>query len=65
MIFSVVNEAALFEDPARSRIGYQIGLEQGHTAPYSACTECGTCEEHCPQQLKIPQELAKAGAILG
>ncbi len=65
MIFSVVNEAALFEDPARSAIGYRIALEQGHTAPYTDCTECGTCEEHCPQQLKIPEELAKAGRILG
>jgi uncharacterized protein len=64
MIFSVVNEAALFDDPTRSRIGYHIGLEQGRTAPYTACTECGTCEEHCPQQLKIPEELIKAGAIL-
>jgi predicted aldo/keto reductase-like oxidoreductase len=31
----------------------------------SLCIRCGKCLEKCPQQIAIPDELAKAHAILG
>ncbi|WP_438444985.1 aldo/keto reductase [Gorillibacterium sp. sgz5001074] len=31
----------------------------------SSCVECGTCEEHCPQHIAIPQELRLAAEVLG
>ena len=30
----------------------------------SACTECGACEEHCPQSLPIPELLKNVKALL-
>jgi predicted aldo/keto reductase-like oxidoreductase len=63
--FSSVNDAALFDDPGMARIGYQIAVEQGFTKPVSACEECGQCEERCPQQLNIIEQLAKAAELLG
>ncbi|WP_144405555.1 4Fe-4S dicluster domain-containing protein [Methanobacterium formicicum] len=32
----------------------QIKPEHEHAA---VCSECGVCEEHCPQGIKISQEL--------
>ena len=64
MILSCVNNAALFDDPAPERIGYQMELGAGHTAAISACAECGQCEEACPQAIKIPEELKKAAELL-
>lgn len=31
----------------------------------SACVECGTCEEHCPQNIAIPQELRQVAEVFG
>jgi predicted aldo/keto reductase-like oxidoreductase len=31
----------------------------------SSCAECGECEEHCPQQIRIPEELKKVHLKLG
>jgi predicted aldo/keto reductase-like oxidoreductase len=31
----------------------------------SLCVNCGQCLEKCPQQINIPEELAKTHAILG
>jgi predicted aldo/keto reductase-like oxidoreductase len=29
----------------------------------SSCIECGKCEEHCPQHIKIPEELKKVAEL--
>jgi predicted aldo/keto reductase-like oxidoreductase len=29
----------------------------------SSCIKCGACESHCPQKIKIPQELVRAAAV--
>jgi uncharacterized protein len=65
MILSFVNNAALFDDPSAELANYRFQLDAGLTAPASACTACGQCEEACPQQIKVPQELAKAVEWLG
>ncbi len=65
LILSCVNNAALFDDLAAEMAAYKFGLGAGHTAPASACTECGQCEEACPQKIKVPEELAKAAQLLG
>ena len=65
MIFSGVNNAALFDALEAEREGYGIGVMAGHTAPASACVECGQCEDACPQKIKIIDELAKASQLLG
>ena len=65
LILSCVNNAALFDDLAAEMAAYKFELGAGHTAPASACTECGQCEEACPQHIKVPQELAKAVQLLG
>jgi predicted aldo/keto reductase-like oxidoreductase len=64
LILSAVNSAALFDSLEAERAGYQGAVKGGHTAPASACIECGQCEEACPQQLKVIEELAKASEIL-
>jgi predicted aldo/keto reductase-like oxidoreductase len=64
-IFEMVNNAALFDDPAIERMGYQIEQGAGHTAAATACTECAQCEDICPQQLEIREELKKAHVLLG
>jgi predicted aldo/keto reductase-like oxidoreductase len=35
----------------------------GHQA--DACTECGECEEKCPQKIKIMERLKEAHKVLG
>ncbi len=65
LILSCVNNAALFDDLAAEMASYKFELGAGHTAPASACTECGQCVEACPQHINVPQELAKAVQLLG
>jgi predicted aldo/keto reductase-like oxidoreductase len=65
LILSCVNNASLFDDLTAERASYQFELGAGHTASASDCTECGQCEEACPQQIPVSQELAKAAQLLG
>ena len=60
LVLSLLNNASLFDDPAREPGGYKIVVAMGQTARASDCTECGQCEEACPQQIKVTEELAKA-----
>ena len=62
-ILSAVNNAALFDQLEAELAGYGIEVGAGHTARASACTECGQCEEACPQQLQVIEELAKASRV--
>jgi len=47
--------AYMFEDPDFARSTYHIFLRTGGKA--SACIECGTCEEKCPQNIRIREYL--------
>ncbi len=46
---------------AYAQIG-QVAWEKGNKA--DACTECGECEEKCPQNIPIREQLAEAHAAL-
>jgi predicted aldo/keto reductase-like oxidoreductase len=59
MMFSLLNNASFFERPTEERHAYGFEVGGGHSAPASACTECGQCEEACPQQIAVSRELKK------
>lgn len=53
--FSLYNDAHVYGDRAASRSGYHIFERFGGGA--SNCTECGACEERCPQGIEIRRQL--------
>ncbi len=63
MVFSCLNNASLFDAPGEELRNYNIEVKIGHTAPASACAECGQCEEACPQQIGVSQEMKKVVEI--
>lgn len=63
MVFSSVNSVSLFEDLEGEKVGYNIGVELKHTARASECSECGQCEEACPQHLEVIKEMAGAARM--
>ena len=62
-ILSCVNNASLFDDAAEERRGYNMEVSLKHTAPASECSECGQCEDACPQHLEVIKELANAARM--
>jgi predicted aldo/keto reductase-like oxidoreductase len=58
MLFDALNNASLFDALEGERAEYRMHVGAGHTAPASACTECGQCVEACPQQLDVTREMA-------
>jgi uncharacterized protein len=63
LVLSSVNDASLFDDPEGAKKGYNMEVDIKHTARASECTECGQCEEACPQQLEVIRELANAALM--
>ena len=55
--FSLYNDSFMFKDEDLNFMLYNQTLTPEQRA--SNCAECGECEEHCPQQIKIPEELKK------
>ncbi len=53
--FKHLNNAAMFDDPEGARKVYRILVPEDRWA--SNCTECGQCEERCPQQIPIRKML--------
>lgn len=54
------------EHYVRNRRNYLIGLERvvpPERQP-NHCIQCGQCEPHCPQNIRIPQELAKIDEMI-
>ena len=56
------NEARMYENPTLASRVYYLMLKPEQQAP--SCTECGQCEEKCPQNIPIREELKKAHAVL-
>lgn len=61
--FEFFNYARLFDDVAGARYKYQIFLTEAQRS--GACTDCGTCEELCPQKIAISDWMPKVSALLG
>jgi len=61
--FSHYNEAFVYGDTAGAKSGYHIFARYGGAA--SKCTECGECEERCPQGLPIRKYLKAVTELLG
>jgi len=64
-IFALYNEACMFNEPGVPRFRYRgpTGLKPEQRA--DQCSECGACEELCPQGIPVAQWLKKAHALLG
>lgn len=60
-IFEVYNDAIMYGDEQAARMAYQW-VEKDRRA--ELCVECGECLEKCPQQIDIPEWLAKAHELL-
>jgi len=60
--FSLYNDSFMFKDEDLNFMLYNHMLTPEQKA--SNCAECSECEEHCPQQIKIPEELKKVHARL-
>ncbi len=61
--FSLYNDAHVYGDTAGAKSGYHIFARFGGAA--SNCTECGQCEERCPQGLEIRKHLKAVDDLLG
>jgi predicted aldo/keto reductase-like oxidoreductase len=62
MNFSLYNDMFMFKDPELSIMLYNHMLTPGQRA--SACTECGQCEEVCPQHIPVMRELKEVHKAL-
>jgi predicted aldo/keto reductase-like oxidoreductase len=60
-IFEVYNDAMMYGDKQAARVAYQW-IEEEQRA--ELCVECGECLEKCPQQIDIPEWLARARELL-
>ena len=60
--FSLYNDSFMFKDEDLNLMLYNHMLTPEQRG--SNCAECGECEQHCPQQIKIPKELKKVHARL-
>jgi predicted aldo/keto reductase-like oxidoreductase len=60
-VFEIYNEAQIYGDEEAARGAY-TWLDEKERA--HLCVECGECLEKCPQQIEIPDWLAKAHEVL-
>jgi predicted aldo/keto reductase-like oxidoreductase len=64
-IFSIFNEATMYDDFGTGRFRYRgpMGLKEEQRA--DKCTECMDCVEVCPQMIDVPKWLKEADEALG
>lgn len=60
-ILNSLNEYTKYQNIGGLMMGYNMMTGMGGKA--SACIECHSCEEHCPQHLPIPKHLKKAAEL--
>jgi len=63
-VFAALNNAALFDALELERESYNVEVMSGRSARASECVSCGQCEDACPQQLQVIEEMAKASGVL-
>ncbi|MDH4197854.1 MAG: aldo/keto reductase [Candidatus Aminicenantes bacterium] len=61
--FELYNDGFIHEEPGTGRMLYARFM--GETERAAACTQCGVCEEKCPQEIPIGQWMPKVHAVLG
>ena len=61
--FSCYNEYSLFVTPATEKELKEKYNSVGPQERADKCVECGKCESHCPQAIKIREELKKVTAL--
>ncbi|MGI6188970.1 MAG: aldo/keto reductase [Clostridiales bacterium] len=61
-IFSIYNNAVMFDDFAGQAQQYKMLTDEGKDA--SNCVECGQCESVCPQNIEIIEKLKEAHEAL-
>lgn len=59
--FATYNDHHVFDGTPAARQRYQIMTKLA--APASKCVECGQCESHCPQGIKIKEEMKNISAL--
>ena len=61
--FEFFNYAHLYDDVEGARFRYKIFLTEEQRS--SACIDCGTCADLCPQQIEIAEWMPRVSALLG
>jgi predicted aldo/keto reductase-like oxidoreductase len=61
-VFDIYNDAIIYDSEERAKMVYNNFMSEDERA--SLCTECGECLEKCPQEIEIPDWLAKAHEML-
>ncbi len=61
--FEFFNYAHLYDDVEGARFRYKIYLTEEQRS--SACIDCGTCADLCPQQIEIAEWMPRVSALLG
>ncbi|MGD8904817.1 MAG: aldo/keto reductase [Anaerolineae bacterium] len=61
-VFDIYNDGVIYDNVERSQMVYNNFMSEDERA--SLCTQCGECLEKCPQQIEIPDWLAKAHEAL-
>ena len=59
-ILEMLNRELVYKNPAEAKMGYFFTTLFGGKG--SECTSCGTCEEACPQDIKIMELIKEAAA---
>jgi len=58
----VYNQGVMYEKPDAARTSYQFIDEENRA---NACTDCGECEEKCPQMIPISDWMVHVHEVLG
>ncbi|MGC9336060.1 MAG: aldo/keto reductase [Anaerolineae bacterium] len=61
-VFEIYNELMMYGNDQRAQMVYNTFLDAEERA--DNCIECGECLEQCPQQIEIPEWLAKIHGLL-
>jgi predicted aldo/keto reductase-like oxidoreductase len=61
-VFEIYNDGIIYDNVEQARMVYNNFMSEDERA--SLCTQCGECLEKCPQQIEIPDWLAKAHEVL-